>query len=222
MKRKEIIQKTPKTPTKTSSNVKPSSSSPKRRMHTAYTRRRRCRGTYYQDYILAYVSGLASKLGCSFSSTVNSLLEKTISESLKVRGEVEETLSLEVRRKQLLAEEAGLRQTLNVLLRSGAFLPQYAQKLFGGQDPKDIASRKGRLPLPALASAKEQEIIRRILARRERIVLELIEIADKLLPKEQFKVGLEESGWTVRSNRPPWRNKTGQSKDEKEVEKENE
>lgn len=139
------------------------------------------------------------------------LLEKTISGGLS--GEVEEQLGLEVRRQQLLLEEAGLRQTLKVLLRSGAYLPQYAQKLFEGKDPKDFAYRKGRLPLPALASAKEQEIVKRILARRERIVLELLDIADKLLPKEEFPVGLEESGWTVRSNRPRG-NRTGQSKQE--------
>lgn len=173
--------------------------------------RRRSRGTYYRDYVLAYVSGLATKLGCSFSSVVNFLLEKVISES--ACGEVEEALTLEVRRQQLLAEEFALRQTLKVLLRSGAYLPQYAQKLFGGKDPKDFGQRKGRLPLPALASTKEQEIVRRILARRERIVMELIEIADKFLPKEQFPVGLEESGWTVRSNRPRG-NRTGQSKQE--------
>jgi hypothetical protein len=160
---------------------------------------------------LAYVLGVAEKLGCSFSCVVNLLLEKIVSQGLG--GEVEEHLGLEIRRQQLLAEEAGLRQTLKVLLRSGAYLPQYAQKLFGGRDPKDFSLRKGRLPLPALASAKEQEIVRRILARRERIVMELIEIADKLLPEEQLPVGLEESGWTVRSNRPRG-NRTGQSKHE--------
>jgi hypothetical protein len=41
----------------------------------------------------------------------------------------------------------------------------------------------------------------------------LIEIADKLLPEEQLPVGLEESGWTVRSNRPRG-TRTGQSKHE--------
>lgn len=171
--------------------------------------RRRSRGTYYRGYVLAYVSGLAGRLGCSFSSVVNFLLEKVISES----GEVEEALSLEVRRQQLLSEEAGLRQTLKVLLRSGAYLPQYAQRLFEGKNSKDLVSRKGRLPLPALASLKEQQIVRRILARRERIVMELLEIADRLLPKEQFPVGLEESGWTVRSNRPRG-TRIGQSKHE--------
>ena len=90
-------------------------------------------------------------------------------------------------------------------------MPQYAQELFGGKDAKDTVFRKGRLPLPALTSAKEQEIVRRILARRERIVMELTEIVDELLPKEQINVGLEETGWTIRSNRPPWRSKTGRS-----------
>jgi len=180
-------------------------------MQYAYPKRRRCRGTYYKDYILTHVLSLAKKLGCSFSCAVNLLLEAMISEGLA--GNVEEHLGLEVRRQHLLAEEAALRQIQKVLLRSGAYLPQYAQRLFGGKDPKDTASRKGRLPLPALASVKEQQIIRRILARRERIVLELLEIADKLLPKEQFPVGLEESGWTVRSNRPQG-TRTGQFKHE--------
>lgn len=188
-----------------------SSSASAKRMQYAYPKRRGCRGTYYKDYILTHVLGLAKKLGCSFSCAVNLLLEAMISEGLA--GNVEEHLGLEVRRQQLLAEEAALAQIQKVLVRSGAYLPQYAQRLFGGKDPKDIMLGKGRLPLPALASVKEQEIVRRILARREHIVLELIEIADKLLPNEQFPVGLEESGWTVRSNRPR-ENRTGQSKHE--------
>jgi hypothetical protein len=211
VERKRTIKQKPKPQAKTSSNVRASSPASRKRMQAAGLNRRRSRGTYYKDYILTYVLGVAEKSGCSFSCAVNLLLEKTVSGGLA--GEVEEQLGLEVRRQQLLAEEAGLRQILKVLLRSGAYLPQYAQKLFEGRDPKDFAYRKGRLPLPALASAKEQEIVRRILARRERIVMELIEIADKLLPKEQFKVGLEESGWTVRSNRPRG-TRTGQSKHE--------
>jgi hypothetical protein len=171
--------------------------------------RRRSRGVYFKDYVFAFVFGFAEKSRCSFNCAVNLLLEKIISQGLSVQ--VEEELRLEVRRQQLLAEETSLRQTLTVLLRSGAYLPLYAQGLFEGKDPRDLAYRKGRLPLPALASAREQEIVRRILARRERIVMELIEIADKLLPKEQFLVGLTETGWTVRSNRPRG-NRTGQSK----------
>lgn len=179
-----------------------------KRMHTAYTRRRRCRGTYYKGYVLAYVSSLAEKLGCSFSAVVNLLLEKVIEKNLA--GPIEESLGLEVRRLQLIEEETGLRQTLKVILRSGAYLPQYAEKLFGGEKPTMF--RKGRLPLPALTDVREQNIVRRILARRENVVSELLEIEDKLLPEDRFEVGLEETGWTVRSNRPPWRTKTGQSK----------
>lgn len=61
--------------------------------------------------------------------------------------------------------------------------------------------KKNRLPLPAIASVEEQDIVHRILARREAVVSELLEVADELLPEEQFMVGLEESGWTIRSNR---------------------
>ena len=179
-------------------------------MHTAYARRRRCRGTYYKDYVASYVFGVVSRVGCSFSAVVNRLLEKAINEGL---SDIEDKLRLEVRRSQLLDEEAGLRQTLTVLLRSGAYLPQYAEKLFVGQDSRDLLTRKGRLPLPAVASAKEQDVVRRILARREKLVEELVEVEDKLLPQDKFSAGLEETGWTTRSNQPPREPKqTGQSR----------
>ena len=183
-----------------------SPSASEKRMHTAYTRRRRCRGTYYKGFVLAYVKGFAERLGCSFSSVVNLLLEKVIETNLA--GSVEECLGLEVKRLQLMDEEVDLRRTLNVILRSGAYLPQYAEKLFGGESPTFL--KESRLPLPALTSVKEQDIVRRILARREKVVSELLEIEDKLLPEERFMVGLEETGWTTRSNRPRGK-KTGRS-----------
>ncbi|MCZ2808924.1 MAG: hypothetical protein O2V44_06190 [Candidatus Bathyarchaeota archaeon] len=103
--------------------------------------RRRCRGTYYQGYILAYVLGFADRVGCSFSRAVNSLLDKAMGEGL---SDVEETLRLEVRREQILAEERSLRERLRVILRSGAYLKDYAEELLLG-DSKQISNLKNRV-----------------------------------------------------------------------------
>jgi len=162
-------------------------------MHTAYTRRRRCRGTYYKEYVLAYVSGLAERVDCSFSRAVNGLLEKAIGEGF---GEVEETLGLQVRKARLLEEEAGLRETLRVILRSGAYLKDYAKELLLG-DFKQISNLRNRVGIFAQVKPKELNVILRILKRREDLVNELLEIEDKLLPSEPYPFMVTEQGWRI-------------------------
>lgn len=95
-----------------------SSSASKSDMQYAYGSRRRCRGTYYKGFVLAFVSSLAKKVGVSFSAVVNLLLEKLIEGDLA--GAVEESVALKVKRLRLLEEEVELRRTLKVILRSGA------------------------------------------------------------------------------------------------------
>ena len=162
-------------------------------MHTAYTRRRRCRGTYYKEYVLAYVSGLAGKLNCSFSRAVNCLLDKAIGEGF---GEVEETLWLQVRKAKLLEEEADLRETLRVILRSGAYLKDYAKELLLG-DFKQISNLRNRVGIFSQVKPRELNVILRILKRREDLVSELLEIGDKLLPSEPYPFMVTEQGWKV-------------------------
>ena len=89
----------------------------------------------------------------------------------------------------LRAEESDLRQCMRVMLRSGSYLPQYADKLFREKYDKSEPSlvRRGQVPLKAL-SPSEENVARRILAERERIAREITMILDKLLPTEEFKL----------------------------------
>jgi hypothetical protein len=169
------------------------SSASGKRMHIAYTRRRRCRGTYYKEYVLAYVSGIAERQNCSFSNVVNRLLDKTISEGL---SEVEETLGLQVRKARLLEEEASLRETLRVILRSGAYLKDYAKELLLG-DFKQISNLRNRAGIFSQITPRELNVILRILKRREDVVGELLEIEDKLLPSEPYPFMVTEHGWKL-------------------------
>ena len=168
-------------------------STSKKRMHTAYTRRSRCRGTYYRGYVFAFVRGVVERTGCSFSHAVNLLLEKTIGEKL---AEIEEQLRYEVRREKLLAEERSLRERLRVILRSGAYLKEYAEKLLLG-DPKQVFHLKKRVGIYAHVSPKELNVVLRILKRREDVVAELLDIEDKLLPGEPYPFMVTERGWKI-------------------------
>lgn len=169
------------------------SSASRKHMHTAYTSSRRCRGTYYKGYVLAYVSNLAERVGCSFSRAVNCLLDRAIGEGL---SEVEERLSLQVRKARLLEEEANLRETLRVILRSGAYLKDYAKELLLG-DFKQISNLKNRVGIFAHVKPKELNVILRILKRREDLVSELLEIEDRLLPSEPYPFMVTEHGWKI-------------------------
>lgn len=101
-----------------------------------------------------------------------------------VGGLGDEKLRLKARLYRLLDEERELRQVNRVILRSGAFLDGYAAKLIEGKE--ELSVRLGRQPLTALASKKEETIIKRILARREAVVKEICEIHEKLLPREEY------------------------------------
>jgi hypothetical protein len=64
------------------------------------------------------------------------LLVKAVREDL---SEVEERLVLEVRKAKLLEKETGMRETLEVILRSGAYLEEYTKELLL-RDSKQISS----------------------------------------------------------------------------------
>jgi hypothetical protein len=160
-----------------------------------FRRGRGCeRGVYFRSYVYDFVLGFAEKVGCSFSHAVNFLLEKALSEGLA--GKVEDQLCLEVRREQLLAEERSLRERLNVILRSGAFLKDYAKRLLLGEE-EEISRLKRRVGIYAHVNPKELNIILRILKRRKDVVNELLEIEDKLLPSEPYPFMVTERGWKI-------------------------
>jgi len=178
---------------KTCGNVTSSASENLCSMHRVNWRKR-CRGTYYKGYVYDFVLGFAARVGCSFSFAVNFLLEKAFSEGLA--GRIEDQLYLEVRREQLLAEERSLRERLRVILRSGAYLKDYAKELLLG-DEKQIYNLKRRVGIYANVNPKELNVILRILKRREDLVNELLEIEDKLLPSASYPFMVTEHGWEL-------------------------
>ncbi len=101
----------------------------------------------------------------------------------------DEELRLRAKLVLLQREEVELRQSMRVMLRSGSFLPQYADKLFRERYDRSESPfvRKGQVPLRAL-SKREEEIARRVLAERERIAQEIVEVLDRLLPKKKFRL----------------------------------
>lgn len=103
-----------------------------------------------------------------------------------VGHEGDEKVKLRARLYVLQDEESRLRQTMRVVLRSGSFLPSYAAKLVQGDEKLSV--KLGRQPLDAIASKEEADVVRRILARREAIVKEIVEIAGKLLPRERYEL----------------------------------
>ncbi len=101
----------------------------------------------------------------------------------------DEKLQLRAKLVLLRSQEAELRQNMRVMLRSGSYLPKYADKLFREKYDKSEPSfvRCGQVPLRAL-SPKEEDIARRVLAERERIAREIAEVLDKLLPQKRFRL----------------------------------
>lgn len=96
----------------------------------------------------------------------------------------DEQLRLKVAKARLLAEERDLYQTHRVILRSGAFLDSYAAKLIEGDET--LSAKMGRQPLEAVANPKEANVVKRLLARREAVVAEIVEVQNLLLPKEEY------------------------------------
>jgi hypothetical protein len=114
---------------------------------------------------------------------VNRLVNEAVLAWLSGRN-VAETLRLKAQLAALMKEEEELRRQCRVMLRSGSFLPKYADRILR---PQNSPIRHGQQPLRAL-NPKEEEIFRRILARREKIAQEIVRIQDRLLPKEKFRL----------------------------------
>jgi len=95
---------------------------------------------------------------------------------------------------RLCREEAELKRVSSVMLRSGSYLPKYADRLFRAPFDREREKtspfnypRRGEVPLKAL-NAKEEAVMRRVLARREAIAQEIAELLDCVLPKEKFRL----------------------------------
>jgi len=134
----------------------------------------------------------------------NRVVNLAVSEFLKQGCDVEQ-LRLKLRLEELAREEGELRRFSRVMLRSGSFLPQYAQKLLREPGRPVSLIRDGQVPLKALSPSEEQ-VVRRILAKREAIAKEMTEILDRLLPEKSFRLKPEPSrrSWSRRrgTNKP--------------------
>jgi hypothetical protein len=115
---------------------------------------------------------------------VNQVLNESVLDWVGHEGD--EKVKLRARLYRLQDEENELRQTMRIVLRSGAFLHGYAAKLVQGDEKLSV--KLGRQPLDAIASKEEADIVKRILARREAIVKEILEIENELLPHEKYEL----------------------------------
>jgi hypothetical protein len=106
-------------------------------------------------------------------------------------------LKEEVEAENLRREEALLRRDLELILRSGAYLPDYARLLLEG-DREEVSKVKNRMGIYARLDDKELDVVLRILARREAISKRLVELLDKQLPEERYPFGLTEKGWKTK------------------------
>jgi len=118
-------------------------------------------------------------------------LNRALNEALLFWIGVQDDAELRLRAKLVLlrGEEADLRQSMRVMLRSGSYLPQYADKLFREKYDRSEPTfvRHGQVPLRAL-SKKEEDVARRVLAERERIAQEIADVLSQLLPKKRFRL----------------------------------
>lgn len=155
------------------------------------------RNVWFWRDLYALLKRLAKDTGVSFNRLVNLAVQGFLGQS----SLASEELKLRARLAQLLREESNLRRQSRVMLRSGSFLPKYADRILR---PQESFVREGQQPLRAL-SKKEEQIFRRILARREKIVKEIVEIQDKLLPKEKFRLKPKRSRSRRRDKNQNWR-----------------
>lgn len=111
----------------------------------------------------------------------------------------------EARLAVLLKEEQRLVQLNRVMLRSGAYLDLYADKVLRGGKAREDA-KLGRRPLAAL-SPNEEPIFKRMVARREAVVKEILEILDRWLPKAEYVLKEDRPAESRRKSRSRRRDK---------------
>lgn len=146
------------------------------------------RQVYFWRDVWPLLRGLSKRNKTPVNRLVNlavqSFLGSCSEEELRVWAEVN----------GLVREDCELRRVSAAMLRSGSYLPKYADRLF--RPPWDSERQhsgpfnypsKGEVPLKAL-SPKEEAIMRRVLARREAIAEKIAELLDLVLPKEKFRL----------------------------------
>jgi hypothetical protein len=132
--------------------------------------------------------------GLSFNEVVNCAVQNFLGQC-----SVEE-LRLKAKLFALLREEAELRRVSSCMLRSGAYLPSYVEKVLkeqkGKPSPFMDSAGEGDRPLRAL-SKEEEKVFRKICSQREKIAREMAAIQAELLKDvEPFRMESEASSWS--------------------------
>ena len=131
-------------------------------------------------------------------SSVNAVLNRALLFYLRVEVG-DDWLRDEARLVLLLKEEQRLIRLNRVMLRSGAYLDLYADKVLRGGRAREEA-KLGRRPLAALAP-DEEPVFRRMMARREAVVKEIREILARRLPRSEYVLKDERPARRSRSQR---------------------
>jgi len=143
--------------------------------------------------VLAFLR-VARKMGLSVNAVLNEALIFYFDAYVK-----DNALRDDVRLAQLCSEEQKLVRLNKLMLRSGAYLDSYAGKVLKGGDRVD--AKLGRAPLAAL-SKDEEPIFKRMVAKREAIVREIIEILSRQLPKEEYVLKENRRSQSRRHDKP--------------------
>jgi len=142
------------------------------------------------------VLGLLRRVSKASGVPLNRLVNLAVLDFLGCKVDVE-VLRLEARKLSLLREEADIRKTWCAIARSGSYLEQYAARVLQPQEYRELLKvegrefgagdvRDGRVPLKAL-SPREEQLFKRMCARREEIASELVDIELKLLPRKRWR-----------------------------------
>lgn len=151
------------------------------------------RTIWFPDELYRLLFGLSRRSRRS----ANSLVVAAVGDFLGRCDEQQIRLGAELR--QLRREEKELRDTWRLVSRSGAYLPEYVDKVVR---PKNSPFRVGQVPLKALGK-DEEDVFLRIAHRREEIAKRVVEIEKVLLEPKRFKPwGYETSQSRRREHKP--------------------
>jgi hypothetical protein len=146
------------------------------------------RSVYFCKGVFKPFSELARRSGTSVNRLVNLAVENYVG------GCDVDSLRAFVEIGRLCREEKFLINVSKTMLRSGSYLPQYADRLFRSSEDSGRRrimpmgySRQDR-ELRKVLDPMEEEVMRRVLARREAVAQRIAELLDKVLPQEKFSL----------------------------------
>jgi hypothetical protein len=149
------------------------------------------RNVWFWKELAPLVVQFCRREGLGFNEVVNLAVQSFLGQC-----DVEE-LRLKAKLVALMKEESELRKVCSCMLRSGSYLPFYAEKVLkdhkGKPSPFMYSVENGDRPLRALGS-REEKVFRKICTRREEIACKIAEIQNELLKDvKPFKLDFEGS-----------------------------